>query len=268
MMGRFKYIFFLVGILTLVSCGTSKEFVNVEKVDKIKDETIFSKLDSLSKVKFNTFYTKISTHYKDSSRSQGFKTSLRMYHDSVINTVVSVAIPIFQCVISKDSLKMTNKLQKCYVSERLDYFKDLLGVEFTYKNAQELFFGQPIDFDITKKHYRVNDPFSYKICSHRKKDIKKNEKAERKEIVKYYILSNDMKTLKGMEIFSPEDNVSIHIYFDERITIDGFDVPKIVRLKISTESQDIEVKMDYKKHRLNSEETIHFVIPDSYDKCK
>lgn len=256
-------------MIILSSCGVSKEVAGGNKVDKVKDDALFQILDSLSSQKFDSFYAKISTHYKDSSRSIGFKTSLRMYEDSILNTTMSLlGVPVFQCLITQDSLKMTNKTEKCYVGQKLSYFKDLLGVEFSYSNAQELFLGQPIDYDPSKVYYRTNDAYSYTICSHSKRDIRKNDKAEKREIIKYYTLSKDLTTLKSMEIYSPEDNIVIYVFFDERIQDQGMGIPSLTRMEIKTPSQDIFVEMNYKKYRLNSSETIHFVIPDSYEECK
>lgn len=267
----FKFILPALFIALLASCGSSRELVNVEKVElpKQKDERITEVLDSLSGISFDYFYSKISTKYKDSAQNLSFKTSVRIVNDSAVNAVISFAnVPMVNTLVTLDSIKLTNRRDKCYEKENLNFIKEQFGVDFDYENIEELLTGKPVDYNPGQEYYRINDPFAYTMCSHKKRDIRRNERQEKREIITYYTLTDDLTNLKSMQIISPEDSTMIEILYEPRELIGTFMAPTFVNVIIYTPRQEIEVNLDYRKTNLDSLEKIYFVIPESYEKCE
>jgi len=261
--------FFLVIIVgILVSCASRRSGEQVKLPKKTTIE-LRKSMDSIANISFDYFYAKIATKYKDSAQNVSFKTSVRMSKDSVVNSLITYArIPVYNSLLTKDSIILMDKREKCVVSESLNYLKKKFAIDIAYENVEEMMFGAPIAFDLNKKYFRANDPFSYTLCSHRKRDIKKNERKELREIVNYYSLSEDLKSLRSQRIESPEDSTIVLIDYKSRQLKDGFFLPKIVEVRIITPKQEIKVFLDYKKIRINEKEIIHFVIPESYEECK
>ena len=85
-----------------------------------------------------------------------------------------------------------------------------------------MFFGAPIAYDNENKYFRVNDPYSYTMCSLRKRDIKKNERQGKRQIITYYTLSEDLKTLKSQKIESPQDTSTVVINYVQRHLVNGY----------------------------------------------
>lgn len=261
--------FFIVVIMSLlVSCASIKtdELVRLPKKTTIQ---LRLAMDSIAGITFDSFYAKIATKYKDSAQNVSFKTSIRMKKDSVVHSLITYArIPVYSSLLTKDSIILVDKRDKCVVSESLDYLKKKFAIDIAFENVEEMIFGGPVAFNKEEKYFRVNDPFSYTLCSHRKRDIKKNERKEQREILNYYSLSEDLKSLKRQKIESPEDSTVIFIDYNSRQLIEGILMPKIVEVTIITPNQEIKVLLDYKKIRINENETIHFVVPESYEECK
>tara|TARA_B110000285_G_scaffold206839_1_gene245733 strand:+ start:1095 stop:1874 length:780 start_codon:yes stop_codon:yes gene_type:complete len=252
----------------LVSCASRKtdEWV---KLPKKSNEELRQAMNSISEISFDEFYAKLSTNYKDSAQNVSFKTSIRMRKDSVVNSLITYArIPVYNSLLSKDSIILMDKREKCVVSESLNYLKKKFAIDIAYENVEEMIFGAPISYKPDEKYFRVNDPYYYTLCSHRKREIKKNERKEQREIVNYYSLSEDLKSLKHQKIESPEDSTIIYIDYNSRQLIEGILMPKIVEVTIITPKQEIKVVLDYKKIRINEKETIHFIVPESYEECK
>jgi hypothetical protein len=126
----------------------------------------------------------------------------------------------------------------------------------------------PIAYLAEKKYYQVNDPFSYTMCSHRKRDIKRNERKNEMEIITFYTLTDDMRQLKSMRIESPSKNALIKIDYVSRKNVGGYLVPNEVEINIESANRIIKVNLDYRKTRVNSREQIQFVIPENYVKCE
>lgn len=260
--------FLIIGLSILVSCATNRDSEQV-KLPKKTTVQLRQAMDSIAGVPFDSFYAKLSTKYKDSAQNVSFKTSVRMRKDSVVNSLITYArIPVYNSLLTKDSIILVDKREKCVLSESLNYLKKKFAINVAYENVEEMIFGAPVGFDINQKYFRVNDPFSYTLCSHRKRDIKKNERKEQREIVNYYELSEDLQSLKSQRIESPEDSTVVLINYKSRQLKDGFLLPKLVEIAIITPKQEISVFVDYKKIRINENETIHFVVPESYEECK
>ena len=265
----FKIGFIALSALFLFSCSRKIGELHAEKLPKIKEQRLVEVLDSLSTVKFKYFYSKISTKFQDSTQNVSFKTSVRITSDSAVNALITFAkIPVLNALLTTDSVYITDKREKCFVKESLDYIQDNYAIDFTFKNVEELILGLPIDYDKEDRYYVLNDPFSYTISSHRKRDRKKNERSKDREIVTYYTLTEDLKSLKTMRIESPEDTSVIQIDYLSRELIDDLLVPTDVDLYISTPKKIINVGLEYRKTRVNEPEPIYFVIPESYEQCE
>ncbi len=265
-----KNLYIWIGLVAmfLVSCAKTS-VADGEKLTKKKDGELRTALEDISQDSFDYFYAKIGTKYKDSTQNVSFKISVRMRKDSVVNTLLTYArLPIYNTLITPDTIKMVDKRDKCVMTESLNYFRKKFAIDVEFQNIEEFFFGNPIAFDVNKKYYRVNDAYNYILCSHKKHEIKKNIRKDKREIITYYTLSDDMKSLKQQRIVSPIDTTTIVIDYVERAWVGDVFLPKKVEITVQMPRQELYVFLDYKKIRLNKKEKIHFVIPEKYGECK
>lgn len=270
-MNRNINLFFLFLLVILSACSKKIIGENFEKVDRIKTSELMDALDSISLCKPNTFYSKISTRYSDTSQNVSFKTSIRLVKDSAINALITFAsFPIYNSIITPDSLKITNKRSKCFTKTTLNYIKENFGVPFDYKNVEELILGMPLAYDTNQKYFQIHDNYNYIISSHRKREIKKSDKKERLQddvIFKYY-LSNDLKSMKKMEIESKSDSAKIEINFVNRTIEQNYSIPREVFVKISTPRNNINISMNYEKIEINVPQKLYLIIPEGYEECQ
>lgn len=260
------------GIIFLnVSCAKKIIAENTEKLERRKTGELLHALDSLVLQKPMTFYSKISTKYKDTTQDISFKTSIRMVKDSAISALITYAgIPIYNSVLTPDTLTLLNKRNKCYSKSKLSFIKDNFGVSFDYKNVEELILGMPLAYTNDQKYFQIHDPYNYIISSHRKREIKRADKKERLQddvIIKYY-LSNDLKSLKRMEVESMSDSARIEVNYVTREMVEGYNMPNEVFIKIFTPRNLIEIFMNYDKFELNVPQQLFLVIPEGYEICE
>ena len=94
--------------------------MNGDKLPKIKDKELVDRLDSLSKIEPRTFYSKLDINYKDSTTDISFKTSLKIVADSAVSAIITYArIPIVTAMVTKDTITVVNKREKCYTVQFL-----------------------------------------------------------------------------------------------------------------------------------------------------
>lgn len=265
--------FFKLGIvalfgLILIAC--SKRITEGGgKLPKKTDLELIQALDTLSNQKYSSFYSKINTSYSDSAQNVSFKSTVRIVADSATNMMISYAsIPMVHVLITKDSVKVVNKREKCLAAEGLSFIKSKFSLDFSLKNIEELMMGLPVDFDPERTYFQTESDKGYVLCTHDKHAIKKIGKGELNEIIMYYTLSPDLSQVKSMTIVSPTDKTEITVDYTSRELIDSFLFPVLVSIKIVTPAQEIKVELEYNKTHVNQIEQIHFVIPEGYGKCE
>lgn len=268
------------GILLLVSCSKNLTAIEKEKLPRRKAQELVQVMDSLSHQKPNFFYTKISTDFSDTNRNISFKTSIRMVKDSAINTLITYAkIPIINSIISTDTVTIVNKRDKCYIIQSLGYIKENFGIDFNYRNLEELILGMPLDYDTTQKYFLIHDPYNYILSSHKKRDLKKLDKPDRigdrnpdrneekdDVIIKYY-LTDDAQGLKGMFIESPSDSTTIQVDYLTREMVSGYNVPKDVYIVITSPRNQMRITLSYDKAEIDQPQPLFLVIPEGYEEC-
>jgi hypothetical protein len=258
-------------IWTLTACSpkVGAVLVSGDKLPKIKDKELTDRLDSLSKIEPRTFYSKLDINYKDSTTDISFKTSLKIIADSAVSAIITYArIPIVTAMVTKDTITVVNKREKCYIIQSLDYLKNTFGVEFTYENMEELFLGKPLDYNREQKYFVEHDPYHYRISTHKKRDKKRMDRHPKEDIILNYILSNDAKSLQQTTIKSPSDSTEITVIYEQRQEVNGFNIPKVVHLHIKAKEKGIYIKMEYEKVEINEPQELIIVIPEKYEKCK
>lgn len=254
--------------MALFACGTVHETDLIDNGSRFKEEEMRAVLDRLSEMEVGNFYSKINTQYTDSSRNVSFKTSLRIANDSAVSAIITyAAIPVVNALITPDSVKIINKKDKCFLFRDLAYFREAFGIEFSYENIEELLLGKPVAYKKDGEYFKASDAPGNSLCSHKKRDIRKNEKHNVREIITYYTLDDSLHNLSKMQIISPEDSAMIEVSYLERELIDGFELPMHILVEIYAPRQRITVDFEYRKTHINRPEEIHFVIPENYEKC-
>jgi hypothetical protein len=261
--------------LFLISCSKKLVIINPEKLERRKTPELVHTLDSLFLLRPTFFYSKISTQFQDTNQNVSFKTSIRMVKDSATNALITyAAIPIFNTMLTRDSLTILNKRNKCYSKSKLSSLKDNFGYDFEYKNIEEIILGLPVAYDTNQKYFQIHDPFNYILSSHRKKEIKRNDRPrpnrrnETNDIIIKYFLTVDAKGLKKMEIESPDDSTQIFVEYISRELVDNFNIPKEVTVNVKTPRNNILVNLTYEKIEINQPQPLFLVIPENYEICE
>ena len=258
------------------------------KLEKRKTSELLHVMDSLSVIRPNSFYTKIKCHFSDTNRRISFKTSIRSIKDSIINPIITYAgIPLVNSIIRRDSLFITNRKDKCAIRTTMNYIKESFGVDFDYRNIEELLLGLPVAYDTTQKYFQINDPYNYIISSHRKRIIKKENKVKQHDrdnnlnfrkdrngndendddvMIRYYIHPS-LKSISRLVIDSPDDTTHISVDYITRDTVDTYLLPREMIIDIVTARNHIVLTMDYDKTEVNTPQEIYFVIPEEYGDC-
>ncbi|MFM8596802.1 MAG: DUF4292 domain-containing protein [Flavobacteriales bacterium] len=271
MLKHFKLILFSFLLLLTAACKSGETMTQntaLTKLPKLKDKELIDRVDSLSQLEPNTFYSKLNVTYQEGDKEVSLKTSLKIVADSAVNAIITYAkIPVVTAMVTKDSVSVVNKRDRCYSVTSLDYLKEMFGVDFSYENLEEIILGKPLDYHPDQKYFVDNDPFHYSISTHKKRDRKKPERKQRADLMIQYQLTPDALHLKQTRILSIEDSTEVTVEYVERQVIAAFDIPLQVKITIQTPKKSIILVLFYDKVEVNEPQELIIVIPESYEKC-
>lgn len=219
-------------------------------------------LDSIHTQSWRWMYGKYNTSYSDGSKKISFKTSLKCSKDSALNALISFAsIPIFNALATRDSLIYVNKKDRCYGKKSIASFKELLGVELSLSNIQELFLGQPIGYSPLQT---VNDSISLAGDS-----CYVSGRIEGAKKIEYnYVSSVKSPRLAWQRIYSPQDSTEAIIRYSNWQKNKNILVPAVIQIAIKTNERNITVLFTYDKFELDIPQEIYLQIPNEYAPCK
>jgi len=259
-------------ILLLVLASCSSQWSNVgekpQKFPKLKEKGFLEKLDSLHSKRPEYFYSKIKVTYSDEERKVSFKSSVNIVQDSALSTILSyAAIPVFTAYIDTEKITIVNKKDKCYTGKAITEYSELWGIELSFENIQELFFGLPIGYKKGVKYHVLSNPYEYIISTHKKREQKKSEKRHKSNLIYTYELNSEANGLSSAHIYSPADSFKIDIKYVEWQEKEGVLYPKEMNIFLVGPTTSAEIKMVFNKLRINIPRKLSLIIPENYETC-
>lgn len=109
---------------------------------------------------FKTFTAKVNIDYKDATnKSYNVNATLRMYKDSAIwiSANALLGIEAIRAYITKDSVKILDKLNKVYTARSMEFLQEQTDMPLNLSIMQDLIVGNPVFLD-TASSYARNMP--------------------------------------------------------------------------------------------------------------
>jgi Domain of unknown function (DUF4292) len=119
-------------------------------------QQIYAKLLS-HHIDFNTFSAKVKVNYEGSDgKDYEFNAFIRMEKDKIIWVSVNALLGIeaFRVLITPDSVKVVNKLDKIYQLRSVSYLQEISHLPFDFKTLQDMIIGNAVYLDSNIAFYR------------------------------------------------------------------------------------------------------------------
>jgi len=133
-------ILFVIIAFFNVSCKTVHE-LGVVKAKPISDGKLYRGLID-SSLNYNTFYVKkFSASFTVDGVKKNFKGSMKIQKDSLIWMSITApvgGIEVARMLISKDSVKMIDRLKKKYFVDDFNFFREKLNVDLNFETLQSI----------------------------------------------------------------------------------------------------------------------------------
>lgn len=217
--------------------------------------SVLSKVDS-NRIDFRTFSAKVNVDYSGSDgRKYDMNANIRMYKDSAIWIAVNALLGIdaMRLFITKDSVKLIDKLNKTYTARSVDYLQEVVSLPLNLYVLQDLIIGNPVFLD--------------------------------SNIVSYSLGNNQIALLSLGQLFknlitlNETDKTLLHSKLDDAdasrnrtadLTYSDYENKKgpwfsTKRRIVVAEKNRLDIKLDFKQYVFNREVSFPFSIPKNYD---
>ena len=253
----------------LIQCKAKKPLINDKKNDfslaKSKADTIVRTVIE-NNFEFVNLKAKINTKFKSREKQNlAFGTFVKMHKDSVIHVTISKVVPIVIALITPDSIKFINKLDKKYFVGDYSYISKLIKTDISFDQIQSLLIGNPIMMDSTNPNYLIEENDEFFISSLNKEELKDaNLRRIGEWSVKHWI--NELYKAGKMVAENDSTKTKIEIFQADYKKIEGKLFPNRTKVQIITPSDSISIHLNYQRVKINTIVEWEFSIPENYTK--
>jgi len=260
----------LVSVLIFTTACKSTRSVMKQPLKRYGFEYLFTKM-SENQFRFEYLDTKFSMSYTEGKKTTNLKGNLRIKNDSITWLSFSPALGIeaARIILTNDSIKFINKLNKTYFTGRYNLIDSLINTTIDYSILQAMIVGNDLtQYDVNKFRSTI-DGGLYKITIQERRKIKKDLLAD--EETPMILIQNiwlDPENFKIRQVELKElgnEGNKLQVFYTEFQEVDGQLFPGIMRIEISSKDQ-ITIDINFGKVQTNELLTFPFKIPSKYDK--
>ncbi len=267
-----RIILALIVIGGVSSCKTTKKIQTVitTKKDSVQVVTVEDpKADSTTYIKeiyhaieqnhidFRTFSAKIKVDFEDKDgKKHDFNAFVRLKKDSIMWISINAALGIeaFRAIITPDSVKILNKLDKELMLRSVEYLQEVSHVPFTFAEIQNIIIGNPVYVDSNIVAY--------------------NKEEKHISLISIGEVFKQMLTVSSVDYTlenSKLDDVDVNrartclVIYGDYEKKDNIRFSTFRKITVSEKSK-LDIEMKYKQYDFNEELNFPFSIPKNYKK--
>lgn len=223
--------------------------------------------------KFNWVYAKANVESSIDGRDESLDIKLSIKKDSAILISIRyiLGLEVAKVLITKDSIKMVNYINKNYFKGDFNYINDLLNADLDYDLVQAVLFGNSAEFsdDDTKlKPVTDRQNCHYLLSTERKRRLRKIQNGgELKEALQTLTLNPDNFKILKNEFIDPVSNRRFIASYTNFTSRDSVFAPYHVNIDILAQKK-ASVKIEYVRIEKNIPQKLSINIPSKYDRIQ
>lgn len=263
--------FFFCATMLFTACRPVKKVQRIGEVITTKDTTskavtqpamidsaaiikgIVGKLET-QRINFATFSAKVKMDYDGSEGNGQATVYLRMHKDSVIWLSLTGALGIegFRVMITPDSVKVMNKLEKIIQYRRISYLQELTGVPVDFHNLQDILIGNAVYLDSNIISYQVSgDNLLILMAGNVFKNLLTIDK-------------NSFQLLHSkLDDINPARNRTADITYENYDKVNGYFFSTARKISVAEQAK-LDVNLEFKQYDFDKAQTFPFNIPKNY----
>src|SRR5450432_4861317 len=261
----------LIGIAVNGCRSTKKITKAISKIDTVQQKTDTASAEDLradslryiaelyrhiesSIIEWRSFSAKLKVHYEGSDgKDYTFSALIRLQKDKIIwISITSLLGEAFRVMITPDSVKVLNKMDKVYQLRSVSYIREISHLPFDFNELQSIIMGNPIYLDSNILYYHKEDQGISMLSLG---DLFRN----------YLTLNKSDLSVKHCKL----DDIKLRSAFSYDLTYGDYEKKDTVLFstyrKISVaEKTRLDIEMTFKQYSFNENLNFPLSIPKNY----
>jgi len=269
--------FFMLGTMYLLlntffsSCHTQKRIIATPAPVKLKGVDVIQLFDSVIAHQFNftTLVGKADIEIDESGKEPvSFDINFRLKKDSAIWISIAplLGIEVARVIVTKDSIRIVDRINKVYTARDYKYLEDLLKTHLNFEIMQAVIIGNYFPYSKNEKLKSVYEDSTFLILStlnkHQVKRIMEDKDPTKPVIQDFWIDSN--YKINKSKISDEKLNRTLEASYTNFFQVSDKLLPQNIDVSIVA-SAPLKIKVRYNK--VTAEETTFpFSVPDKYER--
>jgi Domain of unknown function (DUF4292) len=267
---------FIIGML-LFSCKAQEKKSDKTKINHRSKKYLIEQLNK-NEFTFNTLSAKANIVY-DNGKKTSFKTHVRIKKDSAIWMSITpiLGIEMARVMITKDTVKFMNRVDKEYFIGNFDYINNLFDSDLDYQMFEALLIGNSLTFDGNEKKIKSSidrKKDAYYISTEKKRKVRKEikkDKGKLKRQTQAIWLNPDTYKINELLVSSPDsikrsDKSLTGIYSNHK-ELNSQLFPYHLNFELLSKAP-AKIEVTYNKVSTGKPITFSFKIPSKYVQIK
>lgn len=257
-----KYGRIILVLLLFFACKSSKKLITTDVVDvkKLSAKKVIKNHEA-NKFSSKTLDAKFKVVYannvKGKKNKQSLQVRLLIENDSVIWLKGSKVVSAFRAKITPDLVSYYSPISKEYFIGDFLFLKELLGVEITFFQLQNLFLGQSL-WDLESNSYQATiEKKAYKLIPTKQEDF-----------YNYFLYLYPKNFKIKQQIIQDTNNKTLGIYYKDYTEIENEFLPKNIEIKVTDKYSKTTISIEVKSVEVNKKLSMPFKIPSGYKKIQ
>ena len=205
-------------------------------------------------VNFNTFYGKAKADFSSAQASGNVTVYVRMQKDSVIWISITGPLNIegARVLITKDSVKVINKLESSVHLSSIEHLQKITKLPFSFSDFQNIILGKPSVMNNAELSFDI-EPDSIKVSA-------------QQSLINYIFCFTKSNLLLAQSNFIANSNgnaIDANIFYNNYKTVNGINFSVDRNIAVSGTSP-MKLQLNFKEYNFNQPQTFPFTISKNY----
>lgn len=272
-MSRVVNIFFAMIMISILWSCKSSEKAKRSSLEGKKTEYLINQMRQ-NEFNFETFSAKAVISLTQDGKKNTFKSNIRIQKDSAIWISITpvFGIELARVLITRDTVKVINRLEKKYFIGDYEYLNQRFNVDLEYEVLQAILLGNSIAFELNDKIRFSVDKESYYLGNLKKRKARKADEKPRKiekqkdEIISLWINQNSFKIDKFLFTDLSADRFILGEY-RKQMSVDDQLLPEYLHFELQSDKPSI-LEIHYSRVSLDQDLKLSFNISSKYEQLE
>ncbi len=281
---QFKYISALLVLLAFASCKSGKNLTADDKLKPISTNRLIKNVEENAFQYESLDIKRIACVYETPDNKISFRATLTSERDSNIQVNISkMNLPVGRVLLTPDSVKMVNYLQRNYFLGDYSFMEKMLGAAVDFNTVQAIMANDVFAYrsdDMDFESYVDNGQYVLQSMKNRKlnkinrkgKDDKVdrylNKIDEESFVVQYLWIDPNTFKVNKILIDDLSEDRKLTVDFSEFTEVENQLYPGSIDVLFESATSKLGLKVKLSRFSLDSDTSVDFKIPEKYKPLK